>query len=171
MKTFLFQIFFILLLGLGIFLFYSYNAKTILSKDGEKFSKNFSNSLNQKNFLVFSGFFGCSTICPKSFEIAKQIGKSFSKQELEIIFLNTDPLIQEEDFRKFCKEIFASRVECVFPQQDNFQNFFRNLELPIYTTKEGFEHSANFLLYRAHDKILFSLQNPNINEIKKILSL
>lgn len=127
-------------------------------------------ALKNKNLLIFSGFFGCSTICPKNFQLALLIGEKFS-ENLQVIFLNVDPLLEDATLRENCKQLFGHKVQCFSVTRNDFQNFFRNLGLPIYRAKNEFEHSSKFLLYRNSDQKFFVLENPKISEMEDLLYL
>lgn len=168
MNKYLIQVLLFAFLIFGFVIFYYYSQEKFIyhtKKEQDFLLKHF--QINT-NLLIFSGFFGCSTVCNKNFQLVKEIGYSFSKEELEIVFLNTDPLISKEDFLQSCKVIFEERITCFYPDKKEFQNFFRNLELPVFKTQNGFEHSSKFLLYRYSDKHLFFLENPDVFTIRKI---
>lgn len=165
------QVSLIIFLSLGFFGFYYFSQKKFIKYSAKEKVFSFLNPSQKKtNILLFSGFFGCSTVCSKNFQIVEQMGNSFPKEELEIIFFNTDPLIESEEFLESCKTIFKERITCIYPSKQDFQNFFRSLGLPIYKTQAGFEHSGKFLLYRHYDKNLFLLENPSVPQIQEILS-
>jgi cytochrome oxidase Cu insertion factor (SCO1/SenC/PrrC family) len=105
-----------------------------------------------QSVLIFSGFIGCTSVCPRMFQDIKEIGRMIPQESLKIIFLNIDALANPEEFEKNCLKIFQGRVECFFPNISNSQNFFREIGLPIFRVGKGFEHSGKFLLIRAHEQ-------------------
>ncbi|MCX8000388.1 MAG: hypothetical protein N3A69_15785, partial [Leptospiraceae bacterium] len=108
------------------------------------------------------------TICPKNFQLALLIGEKFS-ENLQVIFLNVDPLLEDATLKKNCKQLFSHQVKCFSVEKNNFQNFFRNLGLPIYRVKNGFEHSSKFIFYRSIDQKFIVLENPKFSEIEDLL--
>ncbi len=139
---------------------------------------------NSTWILGFSGFIGCSNICPPRLQKLKEISYAFPSDQLTLVFFNTDPLTSLEELQEYLDRFLEDAPKSsshknpiigLKADDAQFKTFLKNMKLYDYSnysirSKNGIledSHSSYFILIPPGQDTAYLQKEITVDSLKK----
>jgi cytochrome oxidase Cu insertion factor (SCO1/SenC/PrrC family) len=139
---------------------------------------------NSTWILGFSGFIGCSNICPPRLQRLKEISYAFPSDQLTLVFFNTDPLTSFEELQDYLDRFLEDPKKSSFnknpiiglkAENTHFKTLLKNMKMYDYSNYSirsknrplEDSHSSYFILIPPGQKTAYLHREITIDTLKK----
>ena len=134
--------------------------KEINGKDFEEISKNYT------RFFIYFGYIKCTSICPISLGVLKQLSDMIKDDKLGFFFINIDMNDSTEKIKLFSSN-FDSRFHLLIGTEKNLKDTSKNYNIQFSTDLSQIHHSGHLYFFNKKKSILL-LYPSNYRDVLKI---